>query len=316
MNTTPEIIGHHRDPPLHRRHRAGRRRRPAPASRQHPVRPGRPRRLVGLRHPDVVPARHGGALEAVRLARRRGAHQRAPQLPDRDRRADDPLRARAVRRAGSPDESPGAAPGPHLPRLVPRVPAAHRPADRRRLRPRHPLDARLRVLDPGRRRRLDDGTRGPHLGHPDARARLLVVRRARLRRRCAGRPRAGDPGPRRLPRRARPAAVLLPVGRPGRVRGLRPEGVRGARAHAVVPVRRRLQRDERLASADRGRRPVRQPGRPARLLRAVRELRQRDLARHARAGAGAGDVVLAHEHGRRLGPLPLRGGARASANPW
>ena len=31
---------------------------------------------------------------------------------------------------------------------------------------------------------------------------------------------------------------------------------------------------------------------------------------HARAGAGAGHAVLAHEHRRRLGPLPLRGGAR------
>ena len=31
------------------------------------------------------------------------------------------------------------------------------PLDRRRLRPRHPLDARLRVLHAGRRRRLDDG---------------------------------------------------------------------------------------------------------------------------------------------------------------
>ena len=68
------------------------------------------------------------------------------------------------------------------------------------------------------------------------RPRLRVVRRARHRRRRDGRPRAGDPRPRGLPRRARAAAVLLPVGRPGRVRGLRPEGVRRARAHAVVPV--------------------------------------------------------------------------------
>ena len=79
--------------------------------------------------------------------------------------------------------APCAAPGPHLPRLVPRVPAAHRPADRRRLRPRHPLDARLRVLHPGRRRRLDDGARRPRLRRADARPGLRVVRRARLRRR-------------------------------------------------------------------------------------------------------------------------------------
>ncbi|WP_278259036.1 hypothetical protein [Nocardioides convexus] len=78
--------------------------------------------------------------------------------------------------------------------------------------------------------------------------------------------RGGGPGG--LPRRARAAPVLVPVGRPGRVRGLRAEGVRRAGAHAVVPVGRRLQLHERHPSPDRGRRSGRLPGRGAGLQRA------------------------------------------------
>ena len=59
----------------------------------------------------------------VRLARAGSADQRPPALPHRDRRPDDPLPARAVRRA----RGHAAAARPHLPRLVRRLPRHDRP---------------------------------------------------------------------------------------------------------------------------------------------------------------------------------------------
>ena len=65
------------------------------------------------------------------------------------------------------------------------------------------------------------------------------------------RPRARHPEPRRVPRIARAAGVLVPLGRPRRVREARTQGLRGPRAHAVVPVGRWLQRDQRVPPPDR-----------------------------------------------------------------
>ena len=123
----------------------------------------------------------------------------------------------------------------------------------RRLPPRDPLDARLRLQHPGRRRRLDHGPGRPDLRRPDAPARLLVVRRPRQRRRRDDRSRARGAEPGGLPGGARAAAVLVPVRRPERVRGLRSEGVRRAGVHGLVPVGRRLQLDERHPARRRSR---------------------------------------------------------------
>ena len=63
----------------------------------------------------------------------------------------------------------------------------------------------------GRRGRLDHGPGRPDLRHADAPARLRLLRHPRQRRRRDGLAGAGGPGPRGLPRRARAAAVLVPV---------------------------------------------------------------------------------------------------------
>ena len=147
----------------------------------------------------------------------------------------------------------------------------------------------LRLPQPGHRGRLDHRPRRRALRQADAPARIteygihgsdngaLVARELGLLE------------PRGLPRPARAAAVLVPVGRPGRVRAARAAGLRGTRAHAVVPVGRRLQHDERLAPADRRRRPQRLAGRAARLQRAVQLLRQRHVPRAAREDPHRGE---------------------------
>ena len=63
---------------------------------------------------------------------------------------------------------------------------------------------------------LDDGAGRSDLRHLDARPGLHVLRHPRQRRWRDGLPRAGDHEPARLPRGARPAAVLLPLRRPER----------------------------------------------------------------------------------------------------
>ena len=246
-------------PPLPRRHPAGRPGRPRRPPGPHPAPPARPRRRLGLRRAQPLPGRDGRALaHGVRLARAGGADQRLPALPHRDRRPDDPLPARAVRRA----RRHAAAARPHLPGLVPRLPRHDRAARATAvLRLGHPLDAGLRLQHAGGRPRLDDGPGRAHLRHADAPPRLRQLRHPRQRRRRDGRARARPPRPARLPRRARAAPVLVPVRRPGRVREPGARRLRGPRAPAVVPVRRRLQRDQRLPPADRGRRHLRLPGR-------------------------------------------------------
>ena len=69
--------------------------------------------------------------------------------------------------------------------------------------------------EPGRRAGLDDGARRTRLRHAHAPARLRLVRHPRQRQRRAGRPRARTARPGGLPRPARAAALLVPVGRPG-----------------------------------------------------------------------------------------------------
>ena len=111
-------------------------------------------------------------------------------------------------------------------------------------------------------------------------------------------PRARDAEPRGLPRRARAAAVLLPFGRPGRVRVDEPGRLRGARVRRLVPDRQRLRRHERQAPAHDRRGAERLAGRRARLPRAVRELRQRHQPDDPRPGAPPGQPAVADQHRR------------------
>ena len=172
---------------------------------------------------------------------------------------------------------------------------------------------------------LDDGPGRPHLRHADAPARLRVLRHPRQRRRRDGLPRAGRPRPAGLPRRARAAAVLVPLRRSERVRAIRAQGVRRAGVPRLVPVGRRLQPDERHPPADHRGRAVRLAGRPAGLQRAVRELRQRHQPGDRGAGPHPGVALLADQHlppprcattTARATPEPSRWSARAaSASP-
>ena len=125
---------------------------------------------------------------------------------------------------------------------------------RRRLLRRRPVDPGLRVQYAARRPRLDHGPGRPDLRHPDASPRVRRVRLARLRRGRDGLAGARPAQPSWFPWSARVAAVLLPVGRPGRVREVHAGGLRGAGAPEVVPVGRWLQRDQLHPAADRRRR--------------------------------------------------------------
>ena len=116
-----------------------------------------------------------------------------------------------------------AAAAAHLPRLVRRVPRRDRAADRPggprrpgrgRVPRRDPVDARLRVQHAAGRGRLDDGPGRADVRHPDAGARLRVLRHPRQRRRRDDLPRARRARPARVPRRARAAALLVPVRAP------------------------------------------------------------------------------------------------------
>ena len=116
----------------------------------------------------------------------------------------------------------------HLPGLVRRLPRhdrpAHRPGRARRTAPRTrstwsiPSMPGFGFSTPLVGERLDDGPGRPDLRHADAPARLRLVRHPRQRRRRDGLPRAGLLEPAGLPRRARAAAVLVPLRRPERVR--------------------------------------------------------------------------------------------------
>ena len=106
----------------------------------------------------------------------------------------------------------------------------------------------------------------------------------------------------------------FPSGDPASSTASTPEGVRRAGVPRLVPVGRRLQPDERHPAADHRGRAVGLAGRPARLQRAVRELRQRHQPGLAGAGADPGLALLADQHLGDRGPLPLRGGARRDAS--
>ena len=80
----------------------------------------------------------------------------------------------------------------------------------------------------------------------------------------------------------------FPSGDPAEFEKLSPKRLRRPRAHAVVPVGRRLQRDQRLAPADRRRRHRRLPGRAAGVERAVQLVRQRHQPGDPRADRRAG----------------------------
>ncbi len=128
--------------------------------------------------------------------RRGGEAQPVSPVHHRDRRPADPLPARQVRPAGRD----AAADHARLPQLGRRVPAAHRSAGRPGRRAgvprRRAVPARLRLLHPAERDRLDDGPHRPCLGRADAPARLPAIRGARRRHRRrrvrpGGRPRRG-----------------------------------------------------------------------------------------------------------------------------
>ena len=184
-----------------------------------------------------------------------------------------------------------AAAGAHLPGLVPRLPRHDRPADRpgRPRRPsrgrvlrRHPVDAGLRLLHPGGRPRLDDGPGRPHLRHPDAAARL----RRRTARTAATAARWSPASSACSTRQgflgaARAPAVLVPLRRPGRVREARPEDYaalehlewfQSVGGYNAMNASRPQTIAVGLSDS---------PGRPARLQRAVRDLRQRHQPGHA-----------------------------------
>ena len=227
------------------------------APRPHASPPPRRRRgRLAVRRSQLLPQRDRRRLaERLRLAGPGREDQRLPRLPHRDRGADHPLPPRSVGRAGRHPADARAL----LPGQLRRLPRPDRPAgrSRRARRPgrgcvlgRGPVAPRLRIQHACGRPRLDDGASRAHLRHPDAPPGLRRVRHPRQRRGRPGRPRARLRRARRLPRLARAATVLLPVGRPGRVREAGAEGLRGPRAPGMVPVGRRLQRVQREPPAD------------------------------------------------------------------
>ena len=179
-----------------------------------------------------------------------------------------------------------------------RVPRPDRPADRPgrprrpgrgRLPRRRPVDAGLRLQHAGRRRRLDDGAGGPRLRHADAPARLRLVRRRTAATAARWSPASWRSSTRGVPRRARAAAVLVPVRATRRVRT--PSARRSTRRWSACAGSSRVggynamnaTRPQTVAAG-----AVRLAGRPARLQRAVRELRQRHQPGHPGAGAHPG----------------------------
>ena len=156
-----------------------------------------PGRAARLPHRARRPLARG-----LRLARPGGEAQPVPPVHHRDRRPADPLPAGQVRPAGRD----AAADHARFPELGRRVPAPHRAAGRPGRRAgvprRRAVPARLRLLHPAERDRLDDGTHRPRLGRADAPTRLPAVRRARRRHRR----RRVRPGrrPRRRARHRRP----------------------------------------------------------------------------------------------------------------
>ncbi len=179
-----EEDGQGRHPPLPHRGCSGRPRRPAGPPRAHPASAAGARRRLGLRYSERLAQRGARGVEVLRLACRRSPAERAPAVPHRDRRTDDPLHPRPLE-GGERDPAAARAQLPgHRDRLPRDDRPARRPGRARRqgrgcLLGRHPVAAGLRLQHPGRRPRLDDGARCPHLRQADARPRLRELRRAR-----------------------------------------------------------------------------------------------------------------------------------------
>ena len=328
--TSHEHRHEHRDPPLPHRDPAGRPRRPGRPPGAHPVRPGRARRLLGVRHPDVVPPR---AVDRWRTAfdwrAAGGADEHVPEVPA-PRSTGRPIHFLHVRSA-----EPGARalvlthtyPGSFLEFLDMIGPLTDPVAHGGRAGGRLPRRRSRRCpasgsAPAGRSTPGGRGPRRPHLGRADAPARLRVLRRPRQRRRRHDRlarargartPRASSAPTCCSCSRSRPA-------RPGRWTGSAPK------EYAALE---HLQWFQSVGGYNtmNGSRPQtiaaglsRLAGRPARLQRAVRELRQRHQPGLPRPGAGAGQPLLADQHGGHGGALPLhraalRRGARGQHRP-
>ena len=160
----------------------------------------------------------------VRLAGDRGADQRPSAVHDRDRRPERPLPPRPLPRA----ERAAADRDPRLAGLDPRVLRHHRPAHRPRAHGGDPADAFDLVIPsmpgygfsgPTRERGWNNYPDRGGLGGAHAPPRLRALRRRGQRRRLDDL--AGGRPARSRPRRRRPRhpALLVPVGRPVRVRG-------------------------------------------------------------------------------------------------
>ena len=138
-------------------------------------------------------ARAGRVLaRRLRLARPRGAAQRAPAVPHRDRRAVHPLRPRPVAASGRPTVAARA----RLARLDRRVPRRDSAADRpggarrgrgRRVPRRRAVAAGLRVLGTDSYSGLGRGADRARVHGADGPSRLRPVRRAGRRLGRAGR---------------------------------------------------------------------------------------------------------------------------------
>ena len=140
------------DPPLPRQRSRGAARRPPPAHRRHAVaRPGDGQRPVAGHAARETPGARALLGHGLRLAKGGGEAERPAAVHDRDRRGRHSLHPRPLEAS----ECPAADHDARLARLGHRAAQDHRSAHRShgawrkrrgRLRPRHPVDARLRLL--------------------------------------------------------------------------------------------------------------------------------------------------------------------------
>ena len=179
------------------------------------------RRLRG--QPVLRPLTGGSMAERLRLASGRGPDQPVPAVHDRDRRPAHPLPPRSFARA----RRVAADRDPRLAGIDRGVPGHHRTAygspepwwrPRERFPPRHPVHAGLWLLWPYPRARLEPLSNRRGLGGADAPARLRAVWRGGQRRRIDDLARGGPTGSRARHRGARHADLLVPLGRPVRIR--------------------------------------------------------------------------------------------------
>ena len=169
-----------------------------------------------------------------------------------------------------------------------------------------------------RRRGLDDGRGRPRLRHPDAPARLRLLRHPRQRRRRDGLPRAGDAGPARFLGAHVLQLFSFPSGAEGEMDGF------GPKEYAALEFLGWFQSVGGY-NAMNGTRP--QTMAAALSDSPVGQLAYNELFENfgngtslvsRGAGADPGVAVLADQHVGDGGPLPLRGGAlrrRAAGEP-